>query len=97
MLSIALNLIVVSFLATSVSAGLGKPVLFPNGLHDPMNGLDYLSAPSGSYSGVSVPSSCSSAAASLNCNASTIQAVAVTYNDCSQAWTICRCSNANLE
>lgn len=84
-------------LAASVSADLGKAVLFPNGLHDPLSGLDNLYAPGGSYYGVSVPSSCSSAAASLSCDASTIQAVSVTYDDCAQAWTVCRCANANLE
>lgn len=82
---------------TSVAADLGKSVLFPNGLHDPLSGLDNLYVPAGSYYGVGVPSSCSSAAPSLGCAASSIQAVSVTYNDCAQAWTVCRCSNANLE
>ncbi|KAF8310836.1 hypothetical protein DL93DRAFT_2061751 [Clavulina sp. PMI_390] len=84
-------------LATTVSADLGKSVLFPNGLHDPLSGLDNLYVPGGYYSGISTPSACTSAAAGLSCDASTIQAVSVTYNDCAQPWTVCRCSNANLD
>lgn len=58
-----------SFFAASVSADLGKTILFPDGFHGPLSGLDNLPVPAGSYYGISVPLSCSGVTTSLNCNA----------------------------
>ena len=90
--SIALALAV----ASPAFADLGKASLFPNGLHDPLIGLDNLPFQTFTYSGVAVPDLCISHATDSGCDTSTVEAYQANYGDCSEPWTLCRCADAQM-
>jgi len=73
-----------------------EPSLFANGLHDPLIALDNLTIPPFTTNAVSVPGLCAQHASDAGCDASSVQAFQVTYSDCSEPWTLCRCSNAEM-
>ncbi|KZV60177.1 hypothetical protein PENSPDRAFT_694489 [Peniophora sp. CONT] len=76
-------------------ADLGKTALFPNGLHDPLIGLNNLPVPSLTYTPIDVPDICTSHANDAKCDTN-VEAYQVTYGDCSEPWTLCRCSDAQM-
>ncbi|KAI0317017.1 hypothetical protein OF83DRAFT_1059383 [Amylostereum chailletii] len=87
----------ISFSVASVRADLGKTSLFPNGLHDPLSGLDNLRVPASSVVSVTPPDLCVQHAQDNSCDTSSLQAFTVTYDDCTEPWTICRCSDAQMD
>jgi len=89
-------ILVSSAVAGLVSADLGKTPLFPNGLHDPLSGLDHLNIPTNTWASVAAPSLCVQHAKDAGCNTATVEARSITYGDCSTPWTLCRCDNANM-
>ncbi|VDC04268.1 unnamed protein product [Peniophora sp. CBMAI 1063] len=94
---ISASSVVLAFaVAAPALADLGKATLFPNGLHDPLIGLDNLPFQTFTYSGVAVPSLCISHATDAGCDTSTVEAYQANYGDCSEPWTLCRCANAQM-
>ena len=87
------TLTVVSALVSvaSVAADLGKRSLFPQGLHDPLSAMDNSYNPPHSFFYVTPPQLCLQHASDAGCDTSKVQAIEITYGDCSTPWTICRC------
>ena len=80
---ISASSVVLALVAASPAlADLGKASLFPNGLHDPLIGLDNLPFQTFTYSGVSVPSLCLSHASDAGCDTSKVEAYQANYGDC---------------
>ncbi|KZV60180.1 hypothetical protein PENSPDRAFT_718672 [Peniophora sp. CONT] len=75
-------------------ADLGKDTLFSNGL--PLNALDNLPFKTFTYSQVDVPDICTSHANDAECDTN-VEAYQVNYGDCSEPWTLCRCSDAQMD
>lgn len=86
-----------AFLPAIAYGALDKGVAFPDGLHDPLIKLESLPSPKSTYKNIDPPKVCSDAAKAAKCDVSVLQARAVTYGDCGDAWTVCRCASANLE
>ncbi|KAH8914265.1 hypothetical protein BT69DRAFT_1290483 [Atractiella rhizophila] len=89
-----------SLLTGKASAALGKNNLYSDGLGPHYQFNDKLPFKGGSYVGVNLPSQCASYAASKHddgsayCAAASMQAVNVTFPDCSLAYTVCYCNEA---
>ncbi|VDC04278.1 unnamed protein product [Peniophora sp. CBMAI 1063] len=77
-------------------ADLGKSTLFPDGLHDPLSGLDNLPVPTFTTASVDVPDICTSHASDSGCD-TTVEAYQVTIGDCAEPWTLCRCADAQMD
>ena len=92
----ATSVILALVVTSPVLADLGKPALFPNGLHGPLIGLDNLPVPTFTTTQVDVPDICTSHASDAQCDTN-IEAYQIAYNDCSEPWTLCRCSDAQME
>lgn len=79
-----------------VFAALGKDTLFKNGLSDPLaDYYDNIPKPPSSRVDMPAPDMCIQHADG-HCDASAVEAVSVTYEDCDVPWTLCRCSDANM-
>ncbi|KZV87221.1 hypothetical protein EXIGLDRAFT_773877 [Exidia glandulosa HHB12029] len=93
-----LGLLFLALAALEVSAGLGKPTLFKNGLHDPLKKIDTLHrAKTVSRSNkVAVPQMCKDWAKDAKCVMDKLEARRVKYDDCDEPWTICRCGYATM-
>ncbi|KAH8915384.1 hypothetical protein BT69DRAFT_1356664 [Atractiella rhizophila] len=100
MLSLPLTIVLssLSFLAGKATAQLGKDSLYSDGLGPHYVFNDKLPFVGGSYYGIDLPSQCASYAASTHddgsvyCAADQMQAVNVTYSDCSLPYTVCYCN-----
>lgn len=82
---------------TVAFAGLGKDTLFKNGLDDPL--ADYyrnIPKPPSSRVDMPAPDMCIQHADG-HCDASAIEAVSVTFEDCDVPWTVCRCNDAQMD
>lgn len=77
-------------------ADLGKDTLFKDGFHDLIHGLANLPFETFTFSQVDVPDICTSHANDADCDTS-VEAYQVNYGDCSEPWTLCRCSDAQME
>lgn len=77
---------------------------FPNGLHQldtdsgGLNNVPHPSFSSSKWAWGTLPQVCFSAATKNNyCNVYDVEVYDVTYSDCQQPWTVCRCNNANMD
>ncbi|EJD43670.1 hypothetical protein AURDEDRAFT_167392 [Auricularia subglabra TFB-10046 SS5] len=91
------SFVIAALSAVEVSAALGKPALFTNGLGGPLKKLDTLwRAPTVSRSSVAVPQICKDHAKDAGCNVNNVVARRVQYNDCAQSWVLCKCGESNM-
>ncbi|KAH7102817.1 hypothetical protein BKA62DRAFT_90806 [Auriculariales sp. MPI-PUGE-AT-0066] len=99
--------VLTTFLALApgmVSAGLNKGIAYSKGLHDPFIKLEQVKSVSAKSRKSSVPDVCKQygkgpafgMAGDIKCDVSKMQAREVTFGDCGQSWTLCRCPDANL-
>ncbi|EJD44983.1 hypothetical protein AURDEDRAFT_124866 [Auricularia subglabra TFB-10046 SS5] len=94
-----LNILALAISAQTVAAGLGKSLLFNNGLNTPFKKLDTMKiskvtrrAPKN----LAANSICKQLARGAGCKDNQITGKEVWYSDCDKPWLLCRCSDANM-
>lgn len=82
-----------------VVADMGRPVLFSNGLHDPLVAFDTIkSSGVSSTRDSSVPQQCKDFGQydGSTCDINNFETREVFYEDCDQSWILCRCPDAQM-
>lgn len=89
-------LVALSTITFVLADDLGKGPLFSEGLHDPLIAFEDIHRPQSNGIPSSIPSKCLEHAQDQGCDVNALEAREVTYDDCGQTWTLCRCGDANM-